>query len=421
MLAPKISSKISSERLIPSVRAHSSLPFTFTDARNSRVDFCGMRVVFLGTSSARSSPSRNTTSILIEGDKHTWIFDCGDGTQRQLTGAKFVKTKLQAIFITHLHGDHVFGLPSLVCHILFMDDTIDSLRVFGPVGIAEFLHTSLKISSTSHLITSRIEIIEFVPETSAPKTFGKSITNKQIVIPKQGTVTIMEDSKYRVKTGRIVHSIPCFGYVLEEKDSPGNLSVEFLDKYKVPMDWKRKLLKQGRNPREVFPGLFPDNVDFSEMIGPTIKGRKIVVLGDTCDPSNIVPAGKDCDLLIHESTFEEAEEDKALQVLHSSSRMAGLVAKRMEAKALAITHFSVRYKDDYFPQLVDEAHKPFRGHVIAAKDNLAIDIPLSRGRKCDKVPADQESPEVDCEQAAQEFVDSVVYKTAVVQATLKNE
>jgi len=355
-----------------------SRSYVLSSSRGHRLaNFSGLRITFLGTSSAKATRSRNVTSIVVESEKYTWMFDCGDGTQRQMLYSHIQKTKLECIFITHLHGDHCFGLPSVICTLLFMDSTMEKLHIYGPAGLYDMIHKSLSTSSSVEFIWKRVVIHEFVENPNMINQNNNPINRHQIYVPSKGSHLILENENYLVHVARITHSVSCFGFVIEEKSLIGNLNVELLDKYNVPSSPIRRELKEcsktGRDPREIFP--FPEEADLSNLVAPSITGRKIVLLGDTSDPSNIFPKGIDCDLLIHEATFEAEDEQKALKCKHSSTRMAGKAASQIKAKTLCITHFSVRYRRENMSTLLAETSEFFKnGDIIAARDFLSIDI-----------------------------------------------
>jgi ribonuclease Z len=361
--------------------------YVLSNAKASyRSHFSGLRVTFLGTSSAKTTRTRNVTSIVVESEKSTWMFDCGDGTQRQLLHTHFPKAKLECIFITHLHGDHCFGLPSVICSLLFMDSTIEKLNIYGPVGLYDLIYKSLSTTCSIEFIWKRVAIYEFVDTKSNYQNNNNNNNSdnnsyksqkSNIYVPFKGAHAILENESYTVHVARIEHTVNSFGFVIEEKSMPGRIDVDLLNKYNVPSSRIRSELKEcfkaGNDLRKIFP--FPEDADLSRLVAPNIVGRKIVLLGDTSDPSNIADKGLGCDLLIHEATFEAAEELKAIKCKHSSTRMAGKVASLMQAKNLCITHFSVRYRKQDIPRLVEEASELYKeGDIIAAKDFLSIDI-----------------------------------------------
>jgi len=294
--------------------------------------------VFLGTGAGVPSKGRNVSAIalqLLEERGETWLFDCGEATQHQILHTSVRPRRIEKIFITHLHGDHIFGLPGLLGSRSFQGGTTP-LTVYGPKGIKQFIEVALSVSTTH--VKYPLEIVE--------------ITEEGIVF---------EDKQFHVETKRLSHGIECFGYRIVEKDIQGHLLVE-------------KLLEAGVKPGPIFKRLKDGEVveledgrvlHGKDFIGPPQKGRIITILGDTryCEASRIL--AQDADILVHEATFAAADEIQAHDYFHSTTEQAASIALQANVKRLILTHISSRYQADTYKELLQEAQLLFANTEIA--------------------------------------------------------
>ncbi|EEL49405.1 MULTISPECIES: ribonuclease Z [Bacillus cereus group] len=297
-----------------------------------------MEFVFLGTGAGVPSKGRNVSSIalqLLEERGETWLFDCGEATQHQILHTSVRPRRIEKIFITHLHGDHIFGLPGLLGSRSFQGGTTP-LTVYGPKGIKQFIEVALSVSTTH--VKYPLEIVE--------------ITEEGIVF---------EDNQFSVETKRLSHGIECFGYRIVEKDIQGQLLVE-------------KLLEEGVKPGPIFKRLKDgETVELedgrvlcgNDFIGPPQKGRIITILGDTryCEASNQL--AQDADVLVHEATFAAEDERQAHDYFHSTTEQAARIAVQANVKRLILTHISSRYQGDMYKELLKEAQALFANTEIA--------------------------------------------------------
>lgn len=333
----------------------------------------GMTIEFLGTSSARPTKTRNVSSLLLHHEKTTLMFDCGDGTHRQLLNSPIGRpTRVGAIFITHLHSDHYYGLPAVgLCLSFAGDDETSGLPrpgektpVYSPVGLARRFGT---------LLDRNLQINEF--GCSRMSTDGKHYDN---LLPLQEHI-IYEDEVVQVGAVFIQHSIQSAGYIVKEKPIRHLNAGLLLEKYKLPPGaLYGKLL---RHKTIQYEG---QTIDLNEVSVET-TGRTIAILGDTCNPNNIAPYIMDCDVLVHEATGVQSDRPMILQTFHSTGAMAGEFAKRVRAKHLLLNHFSPRSvinnvpcdENTYQRQILREAKEAAGQDVLvtAAYDHLAIPIP----------------------------------------------
>lgn len=328
-------------------------------------DFTGMRIIFLGTCAMRPSNTRNVTSIALQLQGETWIFDCGEGTQHQCLryGLPY---NVSNVFITHLHGDHVMGLPGLATQL-----NVDGrnsplpLQVFGPYGLRRYLHTSL--SCTSVRPFKKLVVSELLPRG----TMG----DNGIYPDSENVYQVLETDTLTVKAKLILHSVPCFGYVIEEKEVPGTLNVDKCKLLGLNPGREYKDLKNGKDVT------LPNGTTIyaKDVVGESQKGRKIVILGDTCDASSIAELAKDATIVIHESTLPDQYKQIVYKRGHACPSIAGSFAKSVNAKKLFITHFGGRYADDpEFIQsvMVPQAQAAFGNlDVTAAEDFLVYNVP----------------------------------------------
>ncbi|MDF9445397.1 ribonuclease Z, partial [Limosilactobacillus mucosae] len=239
-----------------------------------------MQIEFLGTGAGSPSKQRNVSSIalkLLEERNAVWLFDCGEATQHQILRTTIRPRKIEKIFISHLHGDHIFGLPGLLSSRSFQGGN-EPLTIYGPVGIKEFVKTALKVSE------SRLSYpLKFVELTDDGKIFS--------------------DKTFTVYTKKLNHKIACFGYRVVEHDHPGELQVEKLRAAKVPSGPIYGQLKAGQTV-ELPDGRVLDGHDF---IGEPQKGRVITIISDTRHTPAAVELAEDADVLIHEGTFAKDE------------------------------------------------------------------------------------------------------------------
>ncbi|PEJ52107.1 MULTISPECIES: ribonuclease Z [unclassified Bacillus (in: firmicutes)] len=296
-----------------------------------------MKLVFLGTGAGMPSKGRNVTSIalqLLEERGVTWLFDCGEATQHQILHTPIRPRRIEKIFITHCHGDHIFGLPGLLSSRTFLGGE-DLLTIYGPKGIKEYVETSFRISGT--YLKYPIKYIE---------------TTEGI---------IFEDDQFIVQAIELEHGIQSFGYQVIEKDLPGELNVEELKKIDVKPGPIYKFLKEGKTVT-LEDGRVLNGKDF---IGTSKKGRKIAIAGDTriTNKSNLLARGMD--LVVHESTFADDESTHAYDYFHTTSTQIANVAKSEGIQTLYLTHISARYQGDSSIKLLNEAREIFENTYIA--------------------------------------------------------
>ncbi len=306
-----------------------------------------MNFVFLGTGAGVPAKTRNVTSIvlqLLEERGTVWLFDCGEATQHQILRTAVKPRKIEKIFITHLHGDHIFGLPGLLGSRSFQGGT-EKLTIYGPKGIANFVNTSLKVSTTHLLYT--LEIIEI----------------------EEGI--IYEDEQFTVQALPLDHGIYCVGYRIEEKDRPGTLLVEKLKNEGVKPGPQFKALKNGETV-QLEDGRILDGKNY---LGEAHKGRIITILGDTRACKNAVQLADHADYLVHEATFAADEAEMAHAYFHSTTVQAAETAKAANAKHLILTHISSRYSIEE-AQLLRVQSEAIFPKTIVAEDLLHVKVPL---------------------------------------------
>ncbi|WEG14358.1 ribonuclease Z [Pullulanibacillus sp. KACC 23026] len=298
-----------------------------------------MELVFLGTGAGVPAKHRNVASIALimpEFNSETWLFDCGEATQHQILETKVKLSKVTKILITHLHGDHIYGLPGLLGSRSFQGgETL--LTLYGPKGIKDYVEVSLRISET-HL-TYPLEIIEL----------------------EEGT--LFETANYKVEVRLLLHGVASYGYRLVEKDKPGALLV---DKIKKELGISPgPLLKQFKETDRL---VLDDGREIvtADYLGPVKKGRIVAILGDTkpCEGERVLAEG--ATLLVHEATFMVDKEEGANAFFHSSTRQAAACAIDAHAETLILTHISARYKDEG-EALLNEA-KAFFPNTYLAED-----------------------------------------------------
>lgn len=308
-----------------------------------------MDVFFLGTGAGMPAKLRNVTSIalkLLEERGAIWLFDCGEATQHQILHTSIKPRRIEKIFITHLHGDHIYGLPGLLSSRSFQGGESE-VELYGPKGIREFVDISLSVSQT--YLKYPLKIIEI----------------------EDGV--IFEDEEFKVEAKLLEHGIPSYGFRVIEKDRPGTLLANKLMEAGIQPGPLYKKIKNGEsvkleNGSVIKPGAF---------LGPAQKGRIVTILGDTRLCEAAIQLAKDADLLVHEATFSNGEEKLAYDYYHSTTAQAAHVAKAAGVKKLCLTHISSRYDRSDWNKLEEEAKMIFENTVIS-EDFKEIALPICK-------------------------------------------
>lgn len=294
-----------------------------------------MDLFFLGTGAGTPSRERNVTSIVFNAQHEAaecWLFDCGEGTQHQLIRSPVRLSKIQKMFVTHLHGDHIFGIPGFLTSRA-NQGAESAFQLFGPPGIRSFVETALQVSGAHLIYDLTIHEIE--------------------------TGIVFEDEFFRVSTLPLVHRIECFGFRIEEKDRPGRLMVDKLQQQGVPSGPLYGRLKQGESIHYDGSEYHPE-----DYVGEQIRGRTVTILGDTRPCDAVLRLAQGADALVHEATFSEQLQDRAEKYFHSTAVSAATAAKKAGAGALIMTHLSARYQGNE-QLLLDEARQIFPNAFIA--------------------------------------------------------
>jgi ribonuclease Z len=296
-----------------------------------------LKVFFLGTGAGVPAKLRNVSSIalkLLEERGAIWLFDCGEATQHQILHTTIKPRRIEKIFITHLHGDHIFGLPGLLGSRSFQGGT-DPLTVYGPKGIQAFIETSLAVSET-HL-KYPLHIVEI----------------------DEGT--IFEDEQFVVEARRLDHAILSYGFRIVEKDRPGELQADKLQAEGIPPGPIYKRLKNGETV-QLDDGRVICGKDY---LGSKQKGKVVTILGDSRPCENARILAENADLLVHEATFAKDGEEMAFEYFHSTTTQAASLAKEARVSRLVLTHISSRYGKEDWSKLASEAMAIFPNTAIA--------------------------------------------------------
>ncbi|WP_353485892.1 ribonuclease Z [Apilactobacillus xinyiensis] len=309
-----------------------------------------MQLEFLGTGAGVPGKFRNVSSTalkLLDECNSVWLFDVGEGTQQQILRSNLKPRKINKIFITHLHGDHIFGLPGLLSSRSFQGGNTP-LTIYGPKGIKDFVQISLRVSQTK--LSYRINYAEI-----------------------DSTGLIYQDDKFSVYTEKLDHQIECFGYRVVESDHPGELLVDKLMADNVPSGPIYGKLKDGLTV-ELEDGRVINGKDY---LGSAQKGRIVAVFGDTRANDNSYKLAKNADALVHESTFSKDEAKLARNYYHSTCVQAAQLAQKAKVGKLLLTHISARYTGNMAKRLENQARKVFNNTKVV-KDFDVVDIPFNK-------------------------------------------
>lgn len=268
-----------------------------------------LELLFLGTGASIPSRDRATSCIAVRGGSDIILMDCGEGSQRQLMISPFSFMKIRAILITHLHGDHVFGLPGLL-QTMSLSGRKESLTVYGPKGIRKGLN--MMMTATEGETIYPLDVVELEGN-------------------ERFQVNMLDVECYNTQ-----HGMPSIGFVIRERDRPGKLDRQKALDLGIKDGPDMARLKKG----ETVNGVSPDQV-----LGPRIKGVSISYTGDTLKCDSVAEASKDVSVLIHECTYMQSESQLALDHFHTTALQAAETASAASVRCLMLTHISNRYDD----------------------------------------------------------------------------
>jgi len=298
-------------------------------------------VVFLGTAASMPTAQRGPAALLVRRGSERLLFDCGEGTQRQLQRSAIGLPDLQEIFLTHFHADHFLGLPGMLKTFALRGRDETPLTVYGPLGLRELF----------------ARLRPFVGRLPYPLTLVEIEPGERL-----------ERGDYAIKPFAVEHGPDAVGYAIAEQERPGRFNVEAADALGVPFGPDRGRLQAGE-------GVTLESgytVTPAEVLGEPRRGRKIVLTGDTAPSPLVVEAAHGADLLVHEASFLAEEAERARETMHSTAADAAEVARLAQVRLLALTHVSPRY---FGPELAAEACEVFPDTVVPRDFDL-IEVPF---------------------------------------------
>ena len=295
-------------------------------------------LVFLGTSGSMPTAQRAPAALLLRRGGERLLFDCAEGTQRQLLRSNVGLIELREVFLTHYHADHYLGLPGMLKTFALRGRDVP-ITIYGPPGLRDLFGALRRIFGR---LTYTVELKELRP----------------------GDELIRDD--YRLSAFEVAHGVSAVGYALVEDARPGRFDVQAADALGVPSGPERGALQRGESVT-VGDGttITPDKV-----LGPARAGRKVVIAGDGGPAESVIDAARNADVLVHEATFCEDERERARETQHSTAHEAAGVARAAEVELLALTHLSNRY---FGGEVAREARTIFPNTVVP-KDFDTIDV-----------------------------------------------
>jgi ribonuclease Z len=298
-------------------------------------------VVFLGTSGSAPSAERAPSALLVRRGGERLLFDCGEGTQRQLLQSSVGLVDLREVFLTHFHADHFLGLPGML-KTFALRGRDAPLTVYGPPGLRQLFDVLRRIVGR---LTYRLELEEVRAGDS------------------------LERDGYKLLVFPVSHGVAAVGYAFVEAPRPGRFDVEAADALGVPAGRERGALQRGESVTLADGRVItPDAV-----LGPARTGRTILYPGDTARSDVVRALAEGADLLVHEATFAADETERAAETLHSTAAQAAELARDAGVRMLALTHVSPRY---FGPEIAREAREIFANTVVP-RDFDVIEIPFA--------------------------------------------
>lgn len=291
-------------------------------------------VTILGSNSAIPAYGRHPTAQVVQFDKNYFLIDCGEATQMQMSRFSIKRFKIKNIFISHMHGDHIFGLPGLISSLHLLGRA-DRLHIYGPEGLQEFIELILKLGGTE--LCYPLEFIVIDPTIQQEIFANKDLT---------------------VSTIPLKHSIPTCGFLFKEKQPKRKINVEAIEKYKLPFH-----LMDGFKKGEDFISKEGKRIDNNLLTIEPHHARSYAYCSDTAFVEENIDLLKGTDLLYHESTFDEQSAARAEVTLHSTAKQAATFAKRAEVKNLLLGHYSAKYSS--LDHLLEEAQEVFSNSQLS--------------------------------------------------------
>ncbi|XP_028852620.1 zinc phosphodiesterase ELAC protein 1 [Denticeps clupeoides] len=362
-------------------------------------------LTFLGTGSAYPSPHRGASALVLRSEGECWLFDCGEGTQTQLMRSPLKASRITKIFISHLHGDHLFGLPGLLCTVSLNSSPTQPpscVDIYGPQGLRRFLRVSLELSASQLLFPFAVHELEPTADQCPPEGLLNPLVTQSsewlhpqerpgttIQMDTQSDLYVLfEEKQFTVKAFRLYHRIPSFGFCVQEQERPGRLNAQLLNELGLKPGPQYGLLKAGQavtlaNGRIVRP---------CDVLDPPVPGRKVCIFGDCASlvGEGGIKACQGADVLVHEATLADEHRERALEHGHSTPSTAAGVALACKTHRLVLYHFSQRYKplglqkegdEDDVLELKRQAEDALRGtdiEVIVSEDFLTLPIPIKK-------------------------------------------
>ena len=278
-------------------------------------------LTILGNNSAIPAFGRHPTAQVLQTDNDSFLIDCGEGTQTQLTKYKIRRSKITAIFISHLHGDHYFGLIGLITSMSLLGRT-QPLNIYGPTALEQIINLQLSVANT----------------TLSFPLYLHSLTEEKV---------IFDNNKITIECFRVQHRIECWGFLFNEKKKPRKVDADRARSYEIPEAYFGKL-QQGEDYVTKMGTIIP-NV---EVTVAATKAKRYAYCADTIFDKDLVPKIKEVDVLYHEATYLKDLEERAASRYHSTTHQAATIAKLGDVKKLIIGHFSSKYEtvDDFLKE-----------------------------------------------------------------------